>query len=115
MKTKNSPKDIEREFYESPKKKVKTTDLEMEKKAILDMSRAKKSVNVAIIELMSALSRACFSKSKSGNADDVDILSSSVDALLIVRNNIEDTLEPYLAFHDMDEQDLEEWVLQVGK
>lgn len=117
MKSKSKHEEDVREFYESPlpKKKVKSNDLEIEKKAILDMSRAKKSVNVAIIELMSALSRTCFSKSKSGNANDIDTLSSSVDSLITVRNNIEETLAPYLTFHDIDEQDLEEWVLQVGK
>jgi len=115
MKSRNRPVDIEREFYESPKKKKVSADLEVEKKAILDMSRARKSVNVAIIELTSALSRRCFSKSREENAGDIETLSSSVDALITVRNQIEDTLQPYLVFHDMNEDDIEEWVLNFGK
>lgn len=91
------------------------TDLEIEKKAIMHMSEAKVKVEEAIIRITSALSLRCFAKNKIENAEDVESLSKALDTLISVRDSIAETLKPYFIFHEIDEHDVNEWLIDLGE
>lgn len=95
-------------FRKQPEK-TSSVDLEMEKICIKNMVNAKKDINEALHELSSALSQKCFAKSHPENQRDIDALSESVDMLILTRDVIQDTFEPYLRFHNLDEEEILNW------
>lgn len=86
-------------------------DLEIEKKAISDMNSAVLNISAAINQLSSALSLRCFAKHRIENKEDIDNLSDSLDALIGIKEKIQDILEPYFIFHEIDSTNLNEWLI----
>jgi hypothetical protein len=97
------------------RKKVKSTDLEVEQKAIIDMVNARKYMDIASLSLSSALSKRCFAKHRIENRLDVEALSKCIDDLVDIRDILLDVLEPYLVFHDADETMVLEWELDFKR
>lgn len=87
-----------------------SSDLETERRAIMDMSIAKSSIANGISYLTSALSLRCFAKHHIENDKDIESLSKSLDMLIEARDLVSETLQPYLTFHEINEGTISEWL-----